>query len=128
MHNTRYWRRRPYLGLGPSAASQLAEFRWTETGLIAAWTEGRGDLDFQELDAAEILSEVPLLGLRLHAGLDWRALRDRADALNLRPLCDGWEARLRALATEDLVIWEGDRVRLGARGMLMSNGILGMFA
>ena len=104
IHNTRYWERRPYLGLGPSAASQLDDFRWTETGLIAAWTEGRGDLDLQELDPAEALAEVPLLGLRLHRGLDWQALREQADALNLRPLCDGWEARLRALATEDLVI------------------------
>ncbi len=127
IHNTRYWERRPYLGLGPSAASQLGDFRWTETGVIAAWTEGRGELDLQELDAAEALAEIPLLGLRLHGGVDWSALQERAIALNLRPLCDGWEARLRAFAKEGLVLWEGDRVRLSARGMLMSNGILQMF-
>jgi oxygen-independent coproporphyrinogen-3 oxidase len=127
IHNSRYWERRPYLGLGPSAASQLAEFRWTESGIIAAWGEGRGELDFQELDAAEMLAEIPLLGLRQHRGVDWGALRERARALNLSPLCDGWETRLRDLARGDLVIWEGDHVRLGARGMLMSNGILEMF-
>jgi oxygen-independent coproporphyrinogen-3 oxidase len=127
IHNTRYWERRPYLGLGPSAASQLAHCRWTESGVISAWAEGRGVLDLQELDAAEALAEIPLLGLRQHRGVDWGALRERALALNLQPLCDGWETRLRDLAREDLVIWEGDRVRLGARGMLMSNGILQMF-
>jgi len=127
IHNTRYWERRPYLGLGPSAASQLGHARWTETGVIAAWTEGRGELDFQELDAADRLSEIPLLGLRLHRGLDWSALRDQAVALNLLPLCDAWEHRLRALAGEGLVLWESDRVRLSGRGMLMSNGILQMF-
>jgi oxygen-independent coproporphyrinogen-3 oxidase len=127
IHNTRYWERRPYLGLGPSAASQLGDWRWTETGSIAAWVEGRGEPEVQELGPAERLAEIPLLGLRLHRGLDWSVLRQRAEDLNLRPLCEAWEARLRALATEDLVIWEGDRVRLGARGMLMSNGILGMF-
>ena len=127
IHNSRYWERRPYLGLGPSAASQLADFRWTETGLIAAWTEGRGALEFQELDAAEALAEIPLLGLRQHRGVDWAALRHEAEALNLRPLCDAWEARLRAWSKEGLVLWEGDRVSLSARGMLVSNGILGMF-
>ena len=128
IHNTRYWERRPYLGLGPSAASQLGGFRWTESGLIAAWTEGRGDTDIQELDAAEALAEVPLLGLRLHRGLDWGALRRKAEVQNLRPLCDAWEARLRSLAREGLTVWEGDHVRLSPRGMLMSNGILQMFA
>jgi len=127
-HNNRYWERRPYLGLGPSAASQMEAFRWTESGNIAAWTEGRSSMEFQELDAAEALAELPLLGLRLHRGLDWGALRRRSDDLNLRPLCDGWEARLRGLAKEGLVLWEGDRVRLSGRGMLMSNGILQMFA
>jgi oxygen-independent coproporphyrinogen-3 oxidase len=105
----------------------MADCRWTETGIIAAWTAGRGVVDLQELDAAEALAELPLLGLRLHRGVDWKDLRSQAEALNLRPLCDAWEAQLRALAKEDLVIWEGDHVRLGARGMLMSNGILQMF-
>lgn len=128
IHNNRYWERRPYLGLGPSAASQLADLRWTESPIIPAWNEGRGALDLQELDAAETLGEIPLLGLRLHRGLDWSALRARAQAQNLVPLVDGWEARLRALAGEGLVAWEGDRVRLTSRGMLLSNGILEMFA
>jgi oxygen-independent coproporphyrinogen-3 oxidase len=127
IHNSRYWERRPYLGIGPSAASQLSDFRWTESGIIAAWTEGRGELDFQELDPAESLAEIPLLGLRLHRGVDWAALRTRATRLDLRPLCDHWETRLRALAQKDLVIWENDQVRLSSRGMLLSNGILQMF-
>ena len=127
IHNTRYWERRPYLGLGPSAASQLGDFRWTESAVIPAWADGRGELDFQELDAAEALAEIPLLGLRLHRGVDWGALRERAAARNLRPRYDAWETRLRALAKEGLTVWEGDRVRLSPRGMLMSNGILQLF-
>ncbi len=126
-HNSRYWERRPYLGLGPSAASHLGDFRWTEGGLIAAWTEGRSELEFQELGPAEALAEIPLLGLRLHRGVSWCALRARADDLNLRPLCDAWETRLRSLAKKGLVIWEADQVRLSPRGMLLSNGILQMF-
>jgi oxygen-independent coproporphyrinogen-3 oxidase len=126
-HNLRYWERRPYLGLGPSAASQLGPFRWTESAVLPAWVEGRGDMEVTELDAAEALAEIPLLGLRLHAGLDWAALRRRAAEGNLLPLVDGWEAKLRGLAAHGLLAFEGDRVRLTAKGMLLSNGILQTF-
>ena len=126
-HNTRYWERRPYLGLGPGAASQMADLRWTESGIIPAWLEDRGLPEIQTLDAAEALAEIPLLGLRMHRGVDWEALRRQAEAANLVPLVDGWEARLRGLAKEGLVAWESDRVRLTPRGMLLSNGILEMF-
>lgn len=126
-HNLRYWERRAYLGLGPGAASQLGPFRWTESGVIAAWAEGRASPEIQELDPAEALAEVPLLGLRLHRGVDWGALRRRAEVLHLAPLAEAWEAKLRACAWEGLAAWEGDVVRLTPRGMLVSNGILSMF-
>ena len=126
-HNLRYWQRRPYLGLGPSAASQLAGLRWTESGVMAAWAEGRADPDVQELGPEEELAEVPLLGLRLHRGVDWTQLRRQAEASNLVPLVDGWESKLRGYAREGLATWDGGRVRLTPRGMLLSNGILSMF-
>ncbi len=126
-HNSRYWERRPYLGLGPSAASQMGAFRWTESAVIPAWIDDRGALDLQTLDPAEALAEIPLLGLRLHRGVDWGALRRQAIEANLAPLAEAWEARLRALAKEGLVHWEGDWVGLTPRGMLVSNGIFEMF-
>ena len=126
-HNSRYWERRPYLGLGPSAASQMATLRWTESAVIPAWIDDRGAFDFQVLDPAEALAEIPLLGLRLHRGVDWGPLRRQATEANLTPLAEAWEARLRALAREGLVHWEGDRVGLTPRGMLVSNGIFEMF-
>lgn len=127
-HNLRYWQRRPYLGLGPSAASHLADLRWTESGVLPAWIDGRGALELSDLDPAEVLAEWPLLGLRLHRGVDWRGLRDRAAEQNLMPLLEGWEAKLRSLEPHGLVRFEGDRVSLSPRGMLLSNGILQMFA
>lgn len=126
-HNLRYWQRRPYLGLGPSAASQLGTLRWTESGVIAAWAEGRADPEVQALSPEEELAELPLLGLRLHAGVDWQRLRQQAEDMNLVPLVDAWEARLRACAGEGLADWDGGNVHLTPRGMLVSNGILSMF-
>ena len=126
-HNSRYWERRFYLGIGPSAASHLGDFRWTEEGNIPAWADGRAGVEIQELDAAESLSEIPLLGLRLHRGVDWNALRQTAGKKNLLPLVDTWEAQLAPFERGGLVIREGSNVRLSERGMLLSNGILSTF-
>lgn len=126
-HNLRYWTRRPYLGIGPSAASQMAHLRWTEAGNIPAWAEGRAGLELQELSEAEAFAELPLLGLRLHAGVDWEALRVEGARRNLRPLFDAWDAAMDRFATHGLVAAEGPRRRLTARGMLLSNGILQTF-
>ena len=126
-HNNRYWERRPYLGLGPSAASQLGPWRWTESGILPAWIEDRGSTDLQELDPAEALAELPLLGPRLHRGVDWEALRERARSLNLLPLVDSWEAQLGPFLQGGLLTREGPVLRLTARGMLVSNGVLQIF-
>lgn len=126
-HNLRYWQRRPYLGLGPSAASQIGAFRWTESGIIPAWVEGRGTPEVQELDAAEALAEVPLLGFRMHEGVDWQALRSRAESENLLPLVEAWETQLEPLIRGGLVLREASRLKLSARGMLLSNGVFQIF-
>ena len=126
-HNLRYWKRRPYLGIGPSAASQLGALRWTEEGNIPAWAEGRAGVEVQELSEAEAFAEIPLLGLRLHEGVDWEALRAEADTRNLRPLFDAWDTQLRRFEQGGLVETEGPRRRLTGRGMLLSNQILQTF-
>jgi len=126
-HNSRYWERRPYLGLGPSAASQLGSWRWTESGVINAWAEDRGRAEVQELDAAEALAEIPLLALRMHRGVDWEALVARAAALNLSPLVASWEAQLQPFLQGGILYREGPSLRFTPRGMLVSNGVLGIF-
>ncbi|MFZ1615592.1 MAG: radical SAM family heme chaperone HemW [Holophaga sp.] len=127
LHNTRYWERRPYLGLGPSAASHLDRWRWTESEVIQAWAEGRGKADVQELDAAADLAEIPLLGLRMHRGIDWEALQHHAALLDLRHLVDGWEVALKPFLQHGLLAREGPILRFTNRGMLLSNTVLETF-
>lgn len=126
-HNLRYWERRPYLGLGPSAASHLGPWRWTECPVLPAWIEGRGTPDVQELGLDEELAEIPLLGLRLHRGVDWVGLRARAATLDRLDLVERWEAQLTPFRTHGLLAWDGDRLRLTPQGMVVSNGILQLF-
>jgi oxygen-independent coproporphyrinogen-3 oxidase len=73
-HNRRYWIREPYLGVGPSAHSNIGRWRWAEPRDTGQWcTAVESGLalleDREELDAEEIHEERILLGLRLQEGI-----------------------------------------------------------
>lgn len=127
LHNTRYWERRPYLGLGPSAASQLGSWRWTECSDIHAWTIGTGPGEIQALTAAEALAEIPLLGLRMLQGIDWKALEARAEKLELLALVNSWERELEPFLQQGLLTRTGDRLCFSRRGLLLSNAVFEVF-
>ncbi len=74
VHNSAYWRRSPYLGLGPSAHSGLGNQRWWNIREWAAWVDAldRGVstiMGAEELDAESLMIEGLYLGLRTEAGL-----------------------------------------------------------
>lgn len=126
-HNLRYWERRPYLGLGPGAASQLGRWRWAECGMIRDWLSGRGGAEVQELDPAAELAEIPLLGLRMARGVDWPALRAKAEELGLLHLADRWESQLVPFFGHGLLERIGPRLRFTRKGFLLSNQVLEIF-
>ncbi len=74
-HNLRYWLYEPYLGLGPGAHGFDGRHRYGNPRSIAAW---EADPARAPMQAAEPLSEVPLMFLRLTAGI---ALADLAGCL-----------------------------------------------
>ncbi len=127
LHNTRYWERRPYLGLGPSAASHLDRWRWTEGGVIQAWAEGRGTAEVQELDGVADLAEIPLLSLRMHRGVNWEELRARAEVIHRRDLFEAWEIAMGPFLQHGLLERNGPFLRFTNRGMLLSNTVLETF-
>lgn len=117
-HNLLYWRRRPYLALGPGAHA-------SDGGRRRAWNAARLDayLDAlaagrlppggeEEVDASTALAERAILGLRLSEGLDrWLASQPAvAPAL-------AW-ARANGLALE-----ARGRTRLTSRGRLLANEV-----
>ncbi|HUY94888.1 MAG TPA: radical SAM family heme chaperone HemW, partial [Terracidiphilus sp.] len=74
-HNLRYWRRRPYLGIGLDASSMLAEATGSRVLRATTHDELKGYLDGAEpemewLDLAHQHEEAWFLGLRLNAGVD----------------------------------------------------------
>jgi oxygen-independent coproporphyrinogen-3 oxidase len=126
-HNTRYWERRPYLGIGPSAASQLGAWRWTEAININAWIKDKGTCDIHKLNAVEMLAEIPMLGLRMHSGVNWNQLQVRSQALNLKKLVDSWEEQLLPMIDYGLLVKDGPMLRLTSKGMLLSNRVFQIF-
>ena len=126
-HNVRYWRRRPYIGLGPGAAGNIADVRWAEGGDIAKWLEGTGTTDIQRLTPAESLAEIPLLGLRMSEGVDWPALHRLAEDDGLSSLAQGWDAGLDPFMKMGLLVRRGNNLCLTPKGALLSNAVFRLF-
>ncbi len=79
-HNSAYWSRAPYLGLGPSAHSASGVLRWWNLRDWSAWSRAidageSGVAGEERLDAVSIHLENVYLGLRTDAGVpaDWVA-------------------------------------------------------
>lgn len=117
-HNSAYWRRVPYLGLGPSAHSYDGAVRRWNTPAFAEWErtlESGGDpLGGEEgLDAGQIVSEGLYLGLRTSDGLELAGANlVKADAW----VREGWARR------------DGNRIRLTPEGWLRMDALVAALA
>ncbi len=127
LHNSRYWLRRPYLGLGPSAASHLGRWRWSETADLAAWARGAEPEECQRLEDREDLAEIPLLGLRRQVGIDWSTLECLGAARGLQTQVQAWREALLPLEAAGLLETSGTQIRLTPKGMLLSNLVFRIF-
>jgi oxygen-independent coproporphyrinogen III oxidase len=128
-HNTNYWERGEYLGLGPGAASFLGNRRWENIADIAAYcarlSQGGAVADrCEELSREQRALEALLLGLRMTAGIDLgrygeRYGSERRDRLLLR---------VRELAPHRLLMIDQGRLRLTRRGMVLAQEVLARIA
>jgi len=135
-HNLKYWLRQPYLGFGLDAHSMLPEgdeaVRFQNTDNLDAYMrwENRAELMnvFQrekELPKPELIDreaafeESMFLGLRLNEGVDLAALRKEFGGVLVASVIPGVaEAR-----DAGLLLMEGERVWLTARGRMASNEV-----
>ena len=78
-HNSAYWRREPYLGLGPGAHSFDGDRRrsWNVDDL-GLWLEG-APKDGETLTDVDIYNEKVMLGLRTSAGVEASLLGESAE-------------------------------------------------
>lgn len=122
-HNRKYWRRAPYLGLGPGAHSFLAATRWWNPSCLATWLERLGrDLPpaegSEDLTPEQDLLERLWLGFRTSEGLAWDAVAD----------LEGADRIAGQLERSGLVTRDPGRMIPTTRGYLVSDGLPLLFA
>jgi len=126
-HNLRYWKRRPYLGVGLDASSAFYEAEGSERALLRAKTTddlkeylaGPPIAETAWLSTVQQFEEAWFLGLRLNAGVRLHALRAEfgAEAMAMTiPV-------LERLVEAGLVSCDSGIVRLTMRGRLVSNEV-----
>lgn len=133
-HNLKYWQRLPYIGFGLDAHSMLL----TEAGAVRFANTSEMDIymdrsealfrqvsqkvvepDFDVIDIEQAFEESLFLGLRLNEGVDLRLLRGQFGEAMVQ---DAMPALLE-VREAGLLEMEADRVRLTARGRMVSNEV-----
>ncbi|MFP3927662.1 MAG: radical SAM family heme chaperone HemW [Desulfobacteraceae bacterium] len=117
-HNSKYWRRVPYLGLGPSAHSLLGSTRWWNHSSIDLYLDSLSR-DARPLAGEERLSdeqealEALMLGLRTNRGVEIESL----------PPAAGREGMIRILEEQGLAKRRGRRLIPTMYGFLLADGL-----
>jgi oxygen-independent coproporphyrinogen-3 oxidase len=140
-HNLRYWQRRPYLGVGLDASSMLRTASLHQAGHPAS---GGGPHDVLRATTPDDLKaylagpiapettwlsperqheEAWFLGLRMNEGVDVEALKHEFGSEMVAPATETVER----LVGDGLLVADGARVRLTARGRLLSNEVFQEF-
>lgn len=135
-HNLRYWQRRPYLGLGLDASSALHaadsrtdvwDERWilrsTTTDDLKAYLAGTATAESAWLSPERQQEEAWFLGLRMTAGVSVRGFEEEFGADAARRA----RSVVKPLEKDGMVEVQGDRVKLTARGRLLSNDVFQEF-
>jgi oxygen-independent coproporphyrinogen-3 oxidase len=131
-HNLRYWRRRPYLGIGLDASSMLRKagcegvgpvLRTTTSDNLKDYLAGQALAEIKWLTPAEQHEEAWFLGLRLNAGVEVAGLEREFGSAIVAPALKAVEK----LAEAALVDFDGRMVRLTPCGRLLSNDVFQEF-
>lgn len=123
-HNLNTWAMREWVGLGPSAASQHGGWRGANVADLDKWRARvaageRMTEDRTRLTPALLAEDALIFGLRMNAGVDLGPWRSRCP----QAPWDEVGRRLERLVAEGLALYEGDRVRLTARGRLVADSV-----
>lgn len=124
VHNSAYWAGRPYLGLGPSAASFTGTARWRNRPSVWACIDAleSGQLpriEYEDLSAADQLNEYLMTRLRLSEGLVWAELQA---AFGIDFAAERAH-ELRELAAQGWLVSDAHGARLTLAGRQRADGI-----
>ena len=129
LHNRKYWRREPYLGLGAGAHSFNGSQRWAnvhEPDRYVTLVERNGSAreQFANVFPPDALSEEFFLGLRQLEGIDFARIEreyDREPWMHDR--LAALRQRIDQLRSDGFLEVEGERLRIAADRLTVSNEI-----
>lgn len=124
-HNLNTWRMGQWLGLGPAAASQLNNRRWTNVDDLQQWARGQANgspqyMDEMLLSEATLAGDAILFGLRMNDGVNLTALATRFPQWGG---LDDARQKMQHFAEEGLVVMENDSCRLTEKGRLVADSV-----
>jgi oxygen-independent coproporphyrinogen-3 oxidase len=127
-HNLKYWTDGEWLGFGCGAHSTRGGARWKNLSVtedyVAAIDAGRPvATDRRSLTAEDQLEEALFTGLRLNAGLNLHAVKDRYAV-------DVWArygGELAPFVDQGILLYDGQLLRLTRAGMLLAHEIMAVF-
>ena len=123
IHNSNYWKRSPYLGIGPSAHSFDGSSRGFNPSSNASYTKAlsAGSLPFvlEQLTPTESINEEILTGLRTQWGLDTGSLAERYH-LDILEIKKGPISKLTELG---MIHTLGKTLTLTRKGQLLADSI-----
>ncbi len=130
-HNSGYWQRDGYLGIGPGAHSFLRQgwgIRWGNQGDYETWADAIRNnrlavTEQQELTREEALSEAIFLGLRMADGISLNNFAEQFD----EELEQRYAEEIRQLQQAGLITYRSDRLALTKQGILLSNQVFVRF-
>ena len=119
-HNLNYWKLENYLGVGPSAASFKEKRFWKKRAELKEYLEAleRGELPLEEeveFSPEELLEVKVQMGMRLTEGVEVSLLPEKALE----------NPRVKELIDEGFLEVEGGRLKLGRKGLFVSNSVIG---
>jgi putative oxygen-independent coproporphyrinogen III oxidase len=126
-HNLSYWRYDDYLGIGPGAHGRrggLATLRHKkpENWMGGVTRNASGLQSETPLSSEEQAREALLMGLRLHEGVDLGRIAARSGIAQNQLVSRDQVARLQH---HELIVTNGDHLRVTPAGMLLLDHILG---
>ena len=122
-HNTSYWERISYIGLGLGAASLMDEKRWREPMEMHKYLTGETPTIEEELTLEDQMKETMLLGLRMNRGVSEYAFQKRFGV----SMWDVFSKELAELQTCCLLETRDDRVFLTFKGRDLANQVFMRF-
>lgn len=127
-HNIVYWTGGQYLGLGLGAASYTDGCRYKNPMILSEYEKmvTDGELRMEECEVLSIkekMEEFMFLGLRMIQGISKKEFEERF-GVSVEAVYENLPERL---VKEGLLCMEGDRIRLTAYGIDVSNYVLAQF-